>query len=161
SRIHGRPWTLEETRDHIRTHIILPVAASAAQTEDLASESGEAEAIGEAAPDGPDDSLLQEAETALHTGLRGLRAALRKTPSIQFVNVQATRVRLAMLLDEPSEVHTVPLSDQDDLKPIMIEWVSAQRWEQVEVSSLYADVLDFRREADREKVERISALIAA
>ena len=160
SRIHGRPWTLEETRDHIRTHISLPVAGSAAPPDDLAAESGAPKTAGEATPDEQDDSLLQEAERALRTGLTGLRAALRKTPGIQFVNVQATRERLAVL-DESSQRHNVPLADPDHGKPITIEWVSAQRWEQVEVSSLYADILDFRTETDRRMVRRIDALIEA
>ncbi len=161
SRIHGRPWTLEETRDHIRAHISLPVAGAAGPSDDLAAESGEATAGGEGNPGAQDDNLLQEAERALHTGLAGLRTALRKTPGIQFVNVHATRNRLAILLDDPIEFHGVPLADRDDGKPITIEWVSAARWEEVEVSSLYADILDFRTEADRQKVERVSALIEA
>jgi len=161
SRAYGRAWTLEETRDHIRARITAP---SLGVPSAGSVRAGATEVNGKAKPDeGPDaeeESLLQEPEKALRKGLVLLRQELRKAPGVQFVNVEATCRKLAAL-DEAAQHHIVPLTDPDTRTPITIEWVSAQRWEQVEISSLYADVLDFRTETDQVTVRRIAELLQA
>lgn len=156
SRVYGGVWTLDRTRDYIRDRFRQPEASTADPNEAAIAVDNEEIKVDGAAPSdepaGSDDrSLLLEPEKALRTGLLRLRKHLQKAPGIQFVNVEATCRQLEALDDAPQD-HGMPLRDPDTGEAISVEWVSARRRDSVEVSSLYADVLDFGVDIDHRKI---------
>jgi len=126
--IDGKHVTIEQARDRISYHTVQ----------------------GQVVPlDASGQSMLNEARTALKNGLKLYRSRLLNSKAFKFIDVDRTMSRLDALeateIDADAQSELVLLAD--DSGPLCLTLINGRSrlMEQIELSSLFGDLLDFGR----------------